>query len=153
MEEIKTQYPIDHYILGGDFNLCLERRDSRSNFRKSSITLSIFMMLQVFYTKSPLSDDTQEQICQICYCQSAPRYGIQNTTENHWSLSSTNLLYATKRRQNWKFTDTLISSPELIQGLLDNIRETLSVFTNNLWWTCRITLNSLLNLVQPSSPN
>ena len=34
LERIKAQFTIDHYIVGGDFNLCLERRVSTSSSRK-----------------------------------------------------------------------------------------------------------------------
>ena len=47
MEEIKTQYPIDHYILGGDYNQCLERRHSTSSSgycEKFSIFGGIFFL-------------------------------------------------------------------------------------------------------------
>ena len=48
MEEIKTQYPIDHYILGGDYNLCLERRDSTSSSRKPRAEGQLITILNSF---------------------------------------------------------------------------------------------------------
>ena len=48
MEEIKTQYPIDHYILGGDYNLYLERRDSTSSSRKPRAEGQLITILNSF---------------------------------------------------------------------------------------------------------
>ena len=145
MEEIKTQYPIDHYILGGDYNLCLERRDSTSSSRKPRAEGQLITILNSFnlYDAAALLHNVPKHTYfRARHENTSARYDrfyvdanllegmefktLQRTTD-HCPIQISFLQQ--RGRKSWKFTDTLLTSPEFIQGLHDNIRNTLSEFS------------------------
>ena len=146
MEDIQSQHPIDSVVMGGDFNMVLEDRDTTSGTRKPRTEGQLLTILNTF------------NLYDIAGLQSRfPRHTYFRHRNEHISARhdrfyiSQNLVEGTKFKilprtgdhapieissqdQNmgarWKFTDTLLTNPEFIQRLHDNIKESLAHYTD-----------------------
>ena len=156
LERIKAQFNIDHYVIGGDFNLCLERRDSTSSSRKpraESQLITIINTFNLFDAAAILHQSPKHTYYRARRENTSARYdrfyvdpnliqGMEFKTlqriSDHCPIQIS--FMQQQGRKNWKFTDTLLTSQNFLQGLHNCLRDTLNEYTN--------TQNQPLNTMQ-----
>ena len=146
MEDIQSQHVIDSVVMGGDFNLVLEDRDTTSGTRKPRAEGQLLTILNTFnlydiaglqsrFPKHTYFRHRNEHISarhdRFYVSQNlveGTKFKILPRTGDHAPIEISSQDQNTGAR--WKFTDTLITNPCFIQRLHDTIKESLAPYTD-----------------------
>ena len=140
LEGIQQRFTIDNIVMGGDFNLVLSDQDSNSSSRKPRAEgklLTILNTFDLFDSAALYSNNPKHTYFRHWREATSARYDRFYTTQNLVQGIKFKLLKRTgdhapieirtgdqEIRQNWKFSDSLLSDPAFIQRLHDTMRST-----------------------------
>ena len=147
LEGIQQRFTIDNIVMGGDFNLVLSDQDSNSSSRKPRAEgqlLTILNTFDLFDSAALYSNNPKHTYFRHWREATSARYDRFYTTQNLVQGIKFKLLKRTgdhapieistgdqEIRQNWKFSDSLLSDPAFIQRLHDNMRSTLVQYSDS----------------------
>ena len=147
LEDIYARFSVDHIIIGGDFNFVMEDRDSRSTSRKPRAEAQFLTTMNTFdlydvaalRTATPLHtyfrhrrEATSARYDRF-YVSSGLLQGLEykilRRTGDHAPIE----LGINNQRHSptWRFSDSLLTDPQFVQGLHNCISEALSQFASN----------------------
>ena len=145
MDAISSNYPIQHTIMGGDWNFVLRPQDTTSSSRKprAEAVLSTILDTMDLYDVAALQstfpgftyfrhhlENTKARYDRIYVSPSIlndVRIRLLPRTGDHTPVQM--LSTQNNSPKTWRFPDRLLEDPTFIQGLHDTLRDTLKDFS------------------------